>query len=293
MFRVLYVNDVHFSGTFKPHYPKTAVAVPEFLSLLQTRAKEFDLLIIGGDLVNHGPVRIEELKQVHAALIKTGIPFQVAAGNHDMSVNNRVYDEIYPDMERWEDCSLEETNFGRVFGSAGIRKALKVEGLKLITFSIRNDDPEGQISWIDDELSDGVPAILFSHYPLVSSRTGGFCEKWGYDRIASARQPLIDLITKRDNQILAYFCGHQHINSRVKIGATEQVETGSLGVGTCCYRVLEIDPAAVGISTHRLPNIPDWLGDVMNPDRSIDAEHDSIEAYHWGNEDERNFVLQR
>ncbi|MCK5155870.1 MAG: metallophosphoesterase [Spirochaetales bacterium] len=293
MFKILYINDVHFSGTFKPLCPKTDIAVPKFFSLLQTRAKEFDLLVIGGDIVNHGPVRAEELKQFHEALTKTGVPFRVVAGNHDMSVNNRKYAEKYPDIERWEDCSLEETNYGRLFGIPGIRDTLMVDGIKLVFFSIRNEDTDGQLSWLESELADGVPAMLFCHFPLVLTRTGGFCSWWGYNRIASVRQSLTDLILNHNKEIPAYFCGHHHINSRVKIGQTEQIVTGALGLATCCYRIIEINSCAVNISTHRLPGITNWLDDIMYPEQSTDVEHDSIEAYHWGNEEERNFTITR
>jgi len=291
--RILYANDIHFSGTLEPHYPKTAVTWPIFFSLLQTDADEYDLLVVGGDSVNRGPARSEELEQFHAALVQTGIPFQVVAGNHDLSVNNQEYAQMYPDMERWEDCPLEETNYGRVFGTTGLRHTLTVQGVKLVFLSIRNEDPDGQLAWLEAELADGAPALLFCHYPLAPSRSGGFANSWGYKRIGATRPLLLDLVTQRDEQILAYFCGHQHINSRVQIGRTEQIGTSALGLATCCYRILEITPSGVEVSTHRLPGIPNWLDDVMNPEKSIDAEHDTLEAYHWGNPDERDFVIQR
>ena len=171
------------------------------------------------------------------------------------------------------------------------------QGIKLLFFSIRNEDPDGQLAWLEAQLADGGPqkdggALLFCHYPLAPSRSGGFAHDWGYKRIGATRQPLLDLIAARDEQILAYFCGHQHLNSRVQIGRTEQIVTGALGLATCCYRVLEITSSAVEVSTHRLPGIPNWLDDVMNPERSIDAKHDTLEAYHWGNLDERDFVIR-
>ncbi len=289
MFRILYVNDIHFSGTLEPHYAKTAIMTPRFFAWLKTHATEFDLMIIGGDGVNHGSVRIEELEQLYAMLAETAMPYLIVAGNHDLAPR----DGLDPEVEEWENCPLEETNFGQVFGPQSIRHSLMVQGLKLVLFSIRNEDRDGQLAWLEAELADGVPALLFCHYPLAITRSGGFCSTWGYKRLKDIRQPLIDLITSRDDQVLAYFCGHHHLNSRVKIGRTEQVTTGSLGLATCCYRILEITPPTIAVSTHLLPDIPNWLDDVMNPDNSTDAEHPTLEAYHWGNEDERNFVIPR
>jgi len=289
MIRILYTNDVHFGGTFEPHYPKTAVALPIFFNLLERRRAEFDLLIIGGDLVNSGSVNIEELVQFYEALEKTGIPFYAVAGNHDLATRTG----LDPKIEEWENCSLEKTNFGKVFGVQTIRSTKMVEGLKLVFFSIRNEDPDGQLPWLEEELSDKVPSILFGHYPLVPTRKGGFCSQWGYKRIKDTRQSLIELIKKRDNQIHAYFSGHHHLNSRVKIGRTEQIVTGSLGLATCCYRIINITNFAIDISTHRLPGIPNWLDDVMNPDNSTDSDHETLELYHWGNEEERNFTIER
>ncbi len=289
MAKFLYVNDVHFSGTFKPHYGKTDTALPIFLRLLESRREEFDFMIIGGDLVNSGSVRMEELVQFREVLEKIGIPFYAVAGNHELAPRTG----LDPNIEVWEDCTLEDTNFGKTFGVKSLRNTKIVEGLKLVFFSIRNQDPDKQLQWLEKELLDEVPAILFCHYPLVKSRQGGFCSQWGYKRISDTRQPLIDLIKRRGDQVHGYFSGHHHLNSRTKIGQTEQIVTGSLGLATCCYRIIDITNSAIDISTHRLPDIPNWLNDVMNPDNSIDIEHSTLESYHWGNEEERNFIIKR
>jgi hypothetical protein len=290
--RLLYCNDLHSYGDSEPHYPKTAIAVPRFFELLKEMRNEVDLVIIGGDATNRGPARIEELRWVHARLEDVGIPFQVIAGNHDIAPSEE-FAARYPGMEDMEDCPLEETNFGQVFGPQGIRNVLEIDGYRLVFFSLRNHDPDSQIPWVETQLARGGPTILFCHYPIAPSRTGGFCHEWGYSRIGGVRQQLVDLIQRHTDSVRAYFCGHQHINSRTRISNTDQIETGALGLATCCYRLLDFEPAGIRVSTHVLPDIPNWLDDVMNPDRSSDDEHPDLKAYQWGNDDERTFTIPR
>lgn len=300
--RILYCNDLHSYGDSEPHYPKTAIAVPRFFELLKELSDEVDLVIIGGDATNRGPARIEELQCVRGKLEAVGIPFQVIAGNHDIAPSEE-FAARYPGMEDMEDCPLEETNFGQVFGPQGTRNVLEIDGFRLVFFCLRNHDPDGQIPWVETQLANDGPTLLFCHYPIVASRTGGFCHEWGYSRIGAVRQQLVELVQRHSDSVRAYFCGHQHINSRARFPGPdrisgpsphpEQIETGALGLATCCYRLLDFRAEGIQVTTHVLPDIPDWLDDVMNPDRSEDAEHPDLKAYQWGNEDERTFTIPR
>ena len=289
--KLLYVNDVHYYGPSEPWYPKTVVTMPKFRQLLRDLQARVDLLIVGGDCVNRGSARIEELRAFREELDVAGLPYQVIAGNHDIAPSPR-FAARYPGVEDMEPGSLLETRFAQVFGGGGIRCVRDLAGIKGVFFSLRNDDTEGQVAWLEETLRDGHPALLFCHYPLVPSRTGGFCSTWGYGRIEGVLPELRRVIAGRDGQVRAWFCGHQHINSRAKIGREmEQVVTGALGLATCCYRLLDISPGVIRVSTHRLPDVPDWLGDAMNPDRSWDEEHPTLESYQWGNEGERDFEI--
>ncbi len=289
--RLLYVNDVHYYGPSEPWYPKTVATMPKFRQLLGELRGEIDLLVVGGDCVNRGSARIEELRAFRDELDQAGAPYQVIAGNHDIAPSPRLAAR-YPGVEDMEPCHLLETRFGQVFGGEGIRSARDLGGIKGLFFSIRNDDAEGQVAWLEDALRDGRPALVFCHYPLVPSRSDGFCHTWEYGRIEAALPELRRVIGARDGQVRAWFCGHQHINSRVSVGReTEQVVTGALGLSTCCYRLLDIEPGKISVTTHRLPEVPGWLDDVMNPERSKDAEHPTLESYHWGNDQERDFQI--
>ena len=288
--KILYANDIHVSGPFPAHYPKTEVAVPKFFEMLRKNPHGVERVVIGGDCVNRGPAEIDELRWMRDQLEGTGIPYHVIAGNHDIAPS-REFAERYPGMEDMEDCPLEETNFGHVFGEEGIRSVVPLGAWQLVMFSIRNEDTDDQIAWLSEQLSRSGPILLVGHYPLIPSRNGGFCHEWGYRRIQEVRPRLTELVQVNDAQVRAYLCGHQHINSRMAIGDAQQIVTGSLGLATCCYRILEIDDGRVRVTTHRLEGISGWLDDVMNSDRSLDEDHPTLENYHWGNEDERTFEI--
>ncbi len=289
--RLLYINDVHYYGPSEPWYPKTVITMPLFRNLLREMRGQVDLLVVGGDGVNRGSARIEELIAFRAELDQAGLPYQVIAGNHDIAPSAR-FAARYPGVEDLEPVPLEETRFGQVFGPAGIRCARDLGGIKGLFFSIRDEDTDGQAAWLEGALQDGEPALVFCHYPLVPSRTGGFCHTWGYSRIEKVLPELRRIASAREGQVRAWFCGHQHINSRVRMeGGAEQIVTGALGLGACCYRLVDIEPGIIRVTTRRLPDVPDWLDDAMNPDRAQDGEHPTVEAYTWGNPEERDFTI--
>jgi predicted phosphodiesterase len=287
---ILYATDLHYYGSSPPHYQKSVVAVPLFFQELARLQNRLDLLVLGGDCVNAGSARIQELEGLKRELHATGVPYRAVAGNHDIAPSKR-YARMYPGMEDWEDVALTKTNFGRVFGEPAIRGIEFVEGVPLILFSVRNGDPDGQLDWLADTLQGPGPALVVGHFPVLTTRTGGFCEGWGYSRIDTIRSRLARILSDRTDTTV-YLCGHQHINAVARRGALVQVSTGAVGAATCCYRLLTVDSGRLNISTHTLPSISDWLGDAMNPDRSTDEAHPDLVSYHWGTEQERELEIR-
>lgn len=110
--------------------------------------------------------------------------------------------------------------------------------------------------------------------------------------IGNIRQELTEVLTSENSNVSAYFCGHQHINSRVEIDGLDQVVTGALGLQTCCYKEIEIGDSGINVKTVKLPAVLDWLQDAMQKDCSLDENHKTVMSYHWGNDDERNFELR-
>ena len=290
--RILYATDTHFNGKSGPHYPRSHIAFPLFVEEIRRQRDSVDRIVVSGDCVNRGSARIDDLECFREELEGLGLPYHVVAGNHDLAPS-REYAAMYPGMEDWEEKPLIETNFGRVFGERGLRDSFEAEGLRILLLTLRDEDPDGQLEWLEAELADGADTLVFCHYPVVQSRAGGFCADWGYRRIGAVRSRLTDAVDNGQSRVLAYFCGHQHINSRVRRNATEHVVTGATGSSPYCYRTIEIRPRDIQIRTHRLPDIPSGLSEAMNPDRSEDADHTDMASYHWGNPDERDFLIRR
>ena len=127
----------------------------------------------------------------------------------------------------------------------------------------------------------------------MKSRSGGFCETWDYSRIDEVIPGLIALIGNDEHKVMAYFCGHQHINSIVPLGSTYQIETASAVLGTTSYRIMNIGDSEIKITTHRLPFMDGYAGELTLPERSLDSEHKTVHEYHYGNETDLSIVIKR
>ena len=103
---------------------------------------------------------------------------------------------------------------------------------------------------------------------------------------------MVEMLGDAKHGVLAYFCGHQHINSIVPMGSTFQIETASTVLTTTSYRIMEITDIDIRITTHRLPYMDGYAGELTLPDRSIDNEHPSIHEYHYGNKTDLSITLK-
>lgn len=290
--RILILADTHYDNrTRHLHYPASDTALSGFWNWLKTESHEFDLIAVCGDVTVKGTSYQSELQYVKERFDELNTPYIITAGNHDLCATKGM-EERYPDLEEYEYVSLDKTNYYEVFGKDGIRYSNVHDGIRFIGFAIRNEDPDRQLPWLEAELKRPEPKIVIGHYPLVKSRSGGFCETWDYSRIDKVIHNLADNIGNPKNNVLAYFCGHQHINSIVPMGNTYQIETASAVLGTTSYRIMEIDAGEIKITTHRLPYIDGYAGKLTLPDRSMDAEHKTVHEYHYGNDRDLSLIIK-
>lgn len=289
--KVLILADTHYDdGSRHLHYKASENALLGFWDWLETESEGYDLLAVCGDVSVKGTTHTFELQYVKKRFDKLNIPYISPAGNHDLCATKGM-ELRYPDLEEYEYVSLEETNFYRIFGEKGVRYSKVFDGIRFIGFSIRNEDPDGQLPWLLEQLHKPEPKLVFGHYPLIESRSGGYCQSWDYSRIDKTIPSLIQMLGEKNNKVVAYFCGHQHINSIVPLGSTYQIETASTILGTNSYRIMEISKNEIKITTKRLPYIDGYAGELTLPERSIDSEHPTVHEYHYGNSSDLSIIL--
>ncbi|MFO7612145.1 MAG: metallophosphoesterase [Clostridia bacterium] len=289
---VLILADSHYdNGETHLHYPASEAVLGQFWQWLETASRGYDLVALCGDLTVKGSACISELEFVKKKLDAIGKPYIPIPGNHDLCAT-KAMEERYPGIEVYEYVPIEQTNHYRVFGEQGVRFSMEFDGMLYIGFAVRNGDPDGQLDWLKKQLEKPGRKFVFGHYPLLQSRTGGFCKDWDYFRIDETIAPLAGLLGNPDHRVLAYFCGHQHINSIVPLGNTYQIETASTVLGTTSYRIMEIDDNKIRIHTERLPYVDGYAGELTLPNRSTDLEHPTVHEYHYGNESDLSIILK-
>ncbi|HBN85240.1 MAG TPA: hypothetical protein DDZ89_15510 [Clostridiales bacterium] len=307
--KILYATDIHFDNTpNKPHYPYAVKNLEIFWNLLKDKMETFDLFIGGGDLVVKGPGCIEELADFKEKLESVTYKYIVTPGNHDICPLKGM-EKTYPGVEEYEYKALTDTNYAKVFQDKGLFYSKMFGKCLLIAFAIRNDDPDNQLERLKRELKKPGKKIVFSHYPVYQTRFGGFCAGWDYNRIKGVREKIAKLLATPKHQVAGYFCGHQHINSRVPMTLNEdgtphlewkdrsiqgvgwQIETGAATQATCCYKEIEITDTQLIVTTRQLPGVSGLKEGVMNKEKSFDQTHPDITSYHMGNPDEMNFIL--
>ena len=290
--KVLILADTHYdNGSRHLHYPASKRVLSEFWDWLQAESSKCDLVAVCGDVSVKGTKHLSELEFVKARLDKLPVPYIAIAGNHDLCATKGM-EERYPDLEEYEYVPLEGTNYYKAFGEAGVRYSRVFNGIRFIGFAIRNEDPDNQLPWLKSELEKPESKLIFGHYPLVRTRTGGFCRDWDYSRIDKTLPDLMSVLGDKNHNVLAYFCGHQHINSIVPMGNTWQVETASTVLGTTSYRIMEIDDNKIRITTKKLPYIEGYAGELTLPDRSTDEDHKTAHEYHYGNASDLSLTIR-
>lgn len=291
--KILHLADTHYDiNNDQLHYPASKEMVFQLFSWLDTHAKEYDLIAISGDITVKGTTTLEELIYVKKKFDKLDTPYLIIPGNHDLCPLKKM-ELRYPGLEEYEYTSLENTNFYKVFGENGIKYSKVIENIHYIGFAIRNDDPDHIINWLQQELESSYEKIVFCHFPIIPTREEGFCSTWDYFRIEKSIKPLADLIFNEKYKVKAYLCGHQHINSIIKVNSTYHIETASAVLGSCSYREIDILEKNITVSTHffNKPNI--WVGDLLLSEKSIDKTHLTPNEYQRGNQSDLYIQIER
>lgn len=232
-FKIVQFTDLHYV------YGKEASAAALENMRRVVKAEKPDLVVVTGDLVFSAPAG-EGLREILECLGKTGVPFCTVFGNHD-DEQDLTRAQMYDIISSAKGCVMPPRGGSESPDYALGVKSHSSDSTKAVIYLmdsntyIMNDQgkPGGygyihddQVEWYDSqsaaftEANGGtpVPSVMFCHIPmleyryacrdesaaLVGTRLEKVCCSWHKSGIFPA--------FKKNGDVLATFCGHDHDN---------------------------------------------------------------------------------
>ena len=292
-FNFVFATDLHYDGSSCQAFPEANSRISCLLKDIKGISPDF--ILLGGDLSQRGTAEIEELSTCKSMLDDLKMPYHLVAGNHDLAPHEKIAAQ-YPGKEDYHYGPIDTSNFYRVFGLAGIRFSFCTGGVQFSGISLRNNDLERNIGWLEQELTkNSLPKIVLSHYGVYPPRESeSHLGKWGFARINKCIPRLLEVIENPQANVIAYLHGHDHINSVIKKKNIVHLSGGGIQLGCTGYWHIKcingkLQGTFVQLSEESLHNYS-YHG-LVNPDGCTDSSHASIEEYHKGNEKEQSFVI--
>lgn len=214
---------------------------------------DVDMVFVTGDIVSNvygdytpenpdkSDNRMERAVNVFSAL---EVPYHWAMGNHDHKIASyRDSDAPWP---REEILSMWE--FWRTTTGQEPYYAVNQNGWRFIVLNSfggrhidRHFEPE-QLEWLDGQLKDGLPSILFFHHPMETDTDLVWCKP--LQATTPQREPEFYALLKHYQQnVKGIFVGHGHRFVEDKLFNTIPVyETASFGEGKDdSFNIVDID----------------------------------------------------
>ena len=225
LFNFALATDLHLEVNAYPDVPEANVRI--YCLLDDVNKQHPDFILFGGDITQRGSAQLDELIIAKETLDKLKITYFLVAGNHDFAPH-REFAAQYPEKEDYHNGELESSNFYQVFGDKGMRFSFQKGNIQFIGISLRNNDPDGALDWLEQEISQtNLPKTVMTHYGIYPPRDSGSpLESWGFARIGGSIARLRSIIEGQDSGVIAYLHGHNHINS--VINTTARFETVAL-----------------------------------------------------------------
>jgi 3',5'-cyclic AMP phosphodiesterase CpdA len=193
------------------------------------------------------------LHRFEAALAGLTAPALLALGNHDYFLAGGGLENALTD-----DLPAREALFQARLGLPGAWYRADVGGIAFYALNTMQPHPDAgwlpdscgsfgpeQVAWLEQQLSDGVPAVLFFHHPLaldnavthgisrvipfeVPRAEGGY-EKYEGTEYEGWTDPIYAVLERFAGQILAAFAGHGHWFIQDTLAGFPVLETDSVG----------------------------------------------------------------
>jgi DNA repair exonuclease SbcCD nuclease subunit len=293
IFSFIFATDLHFETNANHDVPEDNARIHCLLD--DANKQDPDFVLFGGDITQRGSAQLNELIMAKETLDKLKVSYFLVAGNHDLAPNREVA-AIYPGKEDYHNGQVETSNFYQVFGDKGIRFSFQKGNIQFIGISLRNDDPDGALDWLEQEISQtNLPKIIMTHYGIYPPRdSDSSLERWGFARIGSSIPRLRSIIEYQGSGVIAYLYGHNHINSMIKKNNILHISGGGIQKGCTGYWLFQCGENSIKASYNLLSDKSlhnfNYHG-INNPDRCIDSTHKTVEEYHKGNQEEQSFEI--
>ncbi len=292
MFDFVHATDLHYETNCSHQVPEANARIACLINDINSLADKPAFVLLSGDLTNCGSANHAKLFEARSIFDALDSPYYVVAGNHDLAPSRR-FAAMYPGKEDYHEGPINESNYGKVFPA---RFSFQAEGYSFVGVSLRDEDPDGMLDWLDSAIKV-MPGkgIVVAHYGLYPPRKAGPLYTWGFARICNILPRLKSIIEGAGSRILAYLYGHNHINSVVERNGTYHISSGGIQKGCTGFRKFRCHEDKIECSYHFLSDKTlldfNYWG-LEKPEECIDEEHESVEDYHRGNEDEQRFVIE-
>lgn len=199
------VSDLHVNGPFEATIPRNVV---QLLADAAAKDPKPEFIAVTGDLtdtlfepVDLGPgSRIDSLKQV---LGSSTLPVEAVLGNHDYYKQDNPQFLLVDDQQTRDQLFLDQFSIQPYyFTTHGGMKFIYLNTMQgdlwNISMGLNGSAGAQQLEWLDQTLSDGVPAILFMHHPPSTVLEEG-------------EMTVSSVMAAHSENVLAVFCGHVHL----------------------------------------------------------------------------------
>ena len=230
--RLMVMGDFHYSR-MESRSAEMLAARDEAFSTMLGKFLEWDadLHISLGDLTHEG--HPEELEFVFDSIESSGRPFIHVLGNHDT-------------------LSLPKNEILTITGQQRYHAIDREEAMLLFidtTKEMNADDwggemDEEQLQWLDAQLetSGDKPVFIFAHHPVYATTERSSNEKGSIHPGIKMKEVL-----KKKEGFGFYFCGHNHVNSIVKLDGWHYIQTAAC-LDNPAFRVVDLSEGKVKIS---------------------------------------------
>ena len=213
------------------------------LEILEHYEVPVELILVAGDLLDDLPSDDADhyeqsegtaLHQAQEILDACSIPVHIAMGNHDYYLQGSSLENNLSD-----DYPAREALYQQALGMPAPWYAFEHNGIRFIALNSMQPDAragwvpeacgsfgEEQLSWLEEQLADGTPCVLFFHHPLATDVfvDSGYSfimpfevprAEGGYDKYEGTvyegwTDPIYALLEQHADQVMAIFVGHGH-----------------------------------------------------------------------------------